>query len=656
MMFKCLAVMAALAVGASALTADQHLAEVAKLEAQLHEAKARHGRNTGKMPAVKVNEGSMKFVVADGKRVGYTIGKTETMFDDLAKTDTVMAERVSAAYKSGMTDGEMGAKVQCGVVANLEASVAGKLDSMVKPLSEKIKAAEEQLKTVEVKVQVAAASDPIYWFDTAMYADEKPGETFVSPAESMPLQLTGVGFGKRFHPEAVGQMVCTFSRKDTKKTSTSVGSIKAAAVHGQVYYHVECPTPLLPKGTKVTVSLAEHGQGGKAGKDISFVGCSTCNEFVVDANHFETKMKGNYPKAPTYQATGKFNQGKMYTCEFKGTKGAFKRTVQAKSGSEIDCGAGPTYTISDINNQEGKAKLRIYSGSDMLNPRSMTTQDIVYFVCDRSSAGERDCVSGCSTDGKGGQMLWDKPGSYSWTAKTCGSVSVVAVGGGSGGGYQWSSGGGGGGGTGWIRAFEVKKGQSYRVVVGNQGNCISNAGNTHSSDGGTSYFVNTNTVAGYGGGKGGPNAASSSPGYGGGYKGDGGGRGGRGGDAVGCHHNNRNCDAPRGSGGGGGGGYYSSTWGTPAGGGVGLNGWTSQDGRGDWQQGSTGGSGGKSGVAGEPLVNGRGRCIIHGGSAGGGGGGSGSHHNAGGGKGGAGAVRIIWGPSKRVYPEGGANV
>ena len=151
----------------------------------------------------------------------------------------------------------------------------------------------------------------------------------------------------------------------------------------------------------------------------------------------------------------------------------------------------------------------------------------------------------------------------------------------------------GGGGLGYIKRTPVAKDQKYTVVAGKSGPCGPNAGNTHATDGGTSYFKDANTVAGYGGGKGGPNAQSSSPGYGGGYKGDGGGRGGyggrgswhqggggaggykgRGGNAVGshCHSSDRRCDAQSGSGGGGAGGYYSSTWGTPAGGGVGIYG------------------------------------------------------------------------------------
>jgi hypothetical protein len=220
-------------------------------------------------------------------------------------------------------------------------------------------------------------------------------------------------------------------------------------------------------------------------------------------------------------------------------------------------------------------------------------------VCTLGSAGNEPVQMNATAEPEAepGQARFTFPGNYSWTAEHSGSVSVVAVGGGGGGGYQWSSGGGGGGGLGWIKKYEVTKGKTYKVVVGNGGACLPNAGNTAGTNGGTSYFVSTNTVAGYGGGRGGPNGpngpVSKSPGHGGGFKGDGGGRGGKGGrqnwmgggggaggyngaggDALGspCYTNPRLCDAPSGSGGGGGGGVYSSTYGTPAGGGVGIYG------------------------------------------------------------------------------------
>lgn len=258
-----------------------------------------------------------------------------------------------------------------------------------------------------------------------------------------------------------------------------------------------------------------------------------------------------------------------------------------------------------------------------------------------------------------GEIEYTTPGTYTWTAPTgVGLVSVVAVGGGGGGGYQWSSGGGGGGGLGWKNNITVTPGQTYTVVVGVGGTSNANATNA-GSEGGNSYFISLTTVAGYGGGRGGTGATSASNGYGGGYTGDGGGRGGnggydggwyRGGAGAGGYSGNgadsgtsTGTAAPAGSGAGAAAGYYSSTYGVPAGGGVGIYG-RGADGaaRGNYLGGG-GGSGGANGIGGEGSGQ-SGYRIINGGAFGGGGGGSGTSY--GGGFGGGGAVRIVWGPGK----------
>ena len=93
---------------------------------------------------------------------------------------------------------------------------------------------------------------------------------------------------------------------------------------------------------------------------------------------------------------------------------------------------------------------------------------------------------------------------------------------------------------------------------------------------------------------------------------------------------------------------HSSYWGTPAGGGVGING-QFNDGQGSYYgHGGFGGSGGTQGGFGEPYHY-YGRGDINGGIYGGGAGGAGSAYY-GGGNGGGGAVRIIWGPN-RAYPN-----
>jgi hypothetical protein len=262
-----------------------------------------------------------------------------------------------------------------------------------------------------------------------------------------------------------------------------------------------------------------------------------------------------------------------------------------------------------------------------------------------------------------GSQSFTTAGTYSFIP-TSTSVSVVAVGGGGGGGYTWSSGGGGGGGLGYKNNYPVTPGTPYTVVVGAGGPSTPNAQNA-AARGCTSYFIDTSTVAGYGGGQGGPGSNSPAPGYGGGYTGDGGGRGGNGawdgswnyGGAGAGGYAGAGADtygnpsstgiaAPAG-GGGGGGGWYSSTYGVPAGGGVGILGQGCPGGKVNSNYyGGLGGSGGAQGTGGEGSGQSSLRGIT-GGAYGGGGGGSGTSY--GGGNGGVGAVRIIWGAG-RAFP------
>lgn len=305
--------------------------------------------------------------------------------------------------------------------------------------------------------------------------------------------------------------------------------------------------------------------------------------------------------------------------------------------------------------------------------KSITTTTQIVAYATGTSAPIAGTISGITLTGatatlpaEAGDSEFTTPGTYTWVAPTgITSVSVVAVGGGGGGGYTWSSGGGGGGGLGWKNNITVVPGQSYTVVVGAGGLSTPNANNVSTNIGGTSYFISTATVAGYGGGAGGPNATVTtvSGGYGGGYFGDGGGRGGNGaadgnwtkGGAGAGGYSGQGADspattagasAPTGSGGGAAAGYYSSTYGTPAGGGVGIYG-RGADGTASGQfYGGGGGSGGAQGTGGEGSGQ-SGNQTIAGGAYGGGGGGSGTSY--GGGPGGKGAVRIIWG-SGRSFP------
>lgn len=267
-----------------------------------------------------------------------------------------------------------------------------------------------------------------------------------------------------------------------------------------------------------------------------------------------------------------------------------------------------------------------------------------------------------------GQQEYTTPGTYSWTAPAgVTSVSVVAVGGGGGGVATNGLGGNGGsgGGLGWKNNITVVPGQSYTVVVGSGGTAL-NSGTTGATAGagGNSYFIDTSTVAGFGG----LGGASRTTIFraGGSYTGEGGGAGGSvqnsnstadatGGGGAGGYSGNGgnggsiNSSGSAGSGGGGGGGGAGgSSDAAGAGGGVGIYG-QGASGAGGTYFGSNGspGGGGSFGVNGSASPGTPTRPST-GGSFGGGGGGAEIYNENGPGAGGA--VRIIWG-ADRAFPS-----
>lgn len=263
-------------------------------------------------------------------------------------------------------------------------------------------------------------------------------------------------------------------------------------------------------------------------------------------------------------------------------------------------------------------------------------------------------------------------------------VHVVAIGGGAGGYDGWANPAGAGAGLAYKNNIPVTPGETITVQVGQGAYSYeedSNApfGAQQRTQGGTSYFKDVSTVAGYGGvnaGVGG-SAGPNSNGNGGGYVGDGGGAGGNatghpgGGGAGG--YGKRGGNAQENSwdglnddyGGAGGGGYYSSTYGSGAGGGTGLNGagpinggqpfynpFTGYNNNSSYGSGGSGRAGGTNGYYGENPFSSTAQSSnnILGGYYGGGGGGPGSSWNSAAGRGGTGGVRIIWGPN-RSFPN-----
>jgi hypothetical protein len=242
-----------------------------------------------------------------------------------------------------------------------------------------------------------------------------------------------------------------------------------------------------------------------------------------------------------------------------------------------------------------------------------------------------------------GQALFTTVGTTSWTAPAnVTSICVVCIGGGGG-----DTGGAGGGGLGWKNNIPVTPGQNYTVVVGKGGDAFGGTGN-----GGDSYFINTATVAGLGGG----GSGTGRNGAPGGHIGDGGGNGGRGGQGTpygGCG----GAGGYTGNGGDGAvSGYNNGVAGTGGGGGGGASNGSSFAGNGGgvgvYGQGSSGSGGISQQPASPQWSTGQGGSGSGGGSGGlyGGGGALSSFSGGGSPASNYGAVRIIWGPN-RAFPS-----
>ena len=306
------------------------------------------------------------------------------------------------------------------------------------------------------------------------------------------------------------------------------------------------------------------------------------------------------------------------------------------------------------------------------------------YTGDKFGFGKAPSTGGA--DIEAGEAFFPEPGQFDWVCPAgVTKVSVVCVGGG-GGATRDEMGGGGGGGLGYKNNISVTPGNTYKIQVGAGG-----VGDVYMTNygcrGGDSWFINSTTVQGQGGGGTGCSADGSQDmggygGRGGGYTGDGGGNGGDGGDGNRSNVNGTGAD----TGGGGAGGYggnggqggsYNGNWNsgtdgnngagggaaTAAGGsneywggggggvsvyGKGRNGGTGANHNHDWQSGGTGGSGGAAGWGNGGYQSGY--AQVNGGQYGGGGGSTDQH----GGYGASGAVRIIWGTG-RAFPTSGCD-
>ena len=349
-------------------------------------------------------------------------------------------------------------------------------------------------------------------------------------------------------------------------------------------------------------------------------------------------------------AANNINEGSALTINVSGsniTDGTYYYTVNTNAG--------------DFATSSGSFTITSNSGSFTVTPTAdLTTEGAETFTVSIRSGSTSGTVLATTssitindtstTPAAVGQAEYTSVGTYTWTAPAgVTAVSVVAVGGGGG-----ATGGAGGGGLGWKNNISVTPGTGYTVVVGKGGDAFVGKGN-----GGTSYFISTGTVAGYGGG----GAPAHQYGYevdgvGGSYVGDGGGNGGNGGAHPGGSYNAN----PYGGSGGAGGYSGNGGLGATAGSNTGSAGNGGGGGGGGSNSMSFAGNGGGVGIYGQGASGGGGPAGGSGatGSGGGGSGGQSTYGRYGGG--GAlssnpgsttdnyGAVRIIWGTG-RAFPS-----
>ena len=381
----------------------------------------------------------------------------------------------------------------------------------------------------------------------------------------------------------------------------------------------------------------------------------------------------------TANAVGNF----VFNFKFSGATGGLRSIIspgQSLTTTVLVKNGDPAFYLSNATIDEedlGTGELVWNGASGAPSDGTVDSVDTYTFTFTKTLAGTLKIFGNAASTGGSfaaggaagpiapGEAAFLNAGTYSWTVPDgVWKVHVAAVGGGGGGQNSWANPAGAGAGLGWKNDILVTPGSTVQVVVG--------SGGGNASNGGTSYFVDTSTVAGYGGGSasggtGGPNQN----GRGGGYVGDGGGAGGNatdwsgGGGAAGYSGQGGNVGSNGNGGGAAGGNGYSSTWGSGAGGGVGIYGegssgngfYTPWNGTGSPGGGGNPGSNGERGMYGENPWSGRGESSnnIRGGNYGGGGGGPGTNWPSCSGDGAPGAVRVIWGDG-RAWPSTNADL
>ena len=119
-------------------------------------------------------------------------------------------------------------------------------------------------------------SNPEYWMDNNVFSNESISTTVITAnTNGYVLKVLGVGFSTYYNPQFQASFLCVFFNPAFGNITT-FGVVLYDPVASFLFYHVECPVPIIAMALSVTISLYKStGQlypfGGFAGANILMV-------------------------------------------------------------------------------------------------------------------------------------------------------------------------------------------------------------------------------------------------------------------------------------------------------------------------------------------------------------------------------------------------
>ena len=181
---------------------------------------------------------------------------------------------------------------------------------------------------------------PEYWMDTSVAANETISTTIVTAnLNGYVLKVLGVGFSAYYNPQFQVSFICNFYNP-AFGNKTTFGLVLYDPIASFLFYHVECPVPVIAMALPVTISLYKS-----TGQLYPFGGFNDAN--ILTVQYYWTSVVTTV--ANTLAVTGLgFNvlTAKIYKCIFIGknsTNGVVTKSYfnTASNLTLLNCGLTP---------------------------------------------------------------------------------------------------------------------------------------------------------------------------------------------------------------------------------------------------------------------------------------------------------------------------